>query len=369
MKRLLNLLLAACLMSQGVYAQNKGYTIKGTADACVDGDTVYLCSMVGFFQMIPLDSTYVKDGKFQFSGQFDGADMRFVCPMHKGEGAGMSTIILENADFDVQIPKEGKDKVKGGPSTALYKEYEDGVDAAFGGDAQPLWTITGDTTRTEQERKDAQAKLDAIYKRVADYKYEFIMKHIDSPVCGMILPGLDKELDEARYENILKAMGEADKHYPQYEAIMAERAAVKATAIGEQYTDLSLNDPEGRPVRVSDYVGKNRYTMIDFWASWCGPCLKEMPWVVKAYETYHAKGFEVVGVSLDNNKSAWLKAIEKFHMPWPHMSDLKGWDCEAAKPYNIKAIPANVLIDKEGRIVAKNLREQDLLDTLEGLFK
>lgn len=369
MKRFCTFVISALFALQGVFAQNKGYTITGTSDTCVDGDVVYLCEMVGFFQMVPLDSTYVKNGKFQFKGEFGGAEMRFVCPMHAGESAGMATIILENADFDVKVKKEGGSDVNGGPATALYDEYEKGVDAAYGGEATDLWKITNDSTSSEAARKDAEAKLAVMYKRVADYKYNFIMSHLDSPVSGMVLPGLNKDLGAERYEDVLKAMESAGKHYPQFEAIMAERAAIKATAIGEKYTDLSLNDPDGKPVRVSDYVTKNRYTMIDFWASWCGPCLKEMPWVVKAYETYHAKGFEVIGVSLDNNKSSWLKAIEKFNMPWPHMSDLKGWDCEAAKPYNIKAIPANVLIDKDGKIVAKNLREQELLDTLESLFK
>lgn len=369
MKKCLFALLAACLMSQGAFAQSQGYTINGTADSCVDGDTVYLCDMAGFFQMIPVDTTYVKDGKFQFKGSYPGAIMRFVCPMHNGEGVGMSTIILENADFEVRVIGGGKDEVKGGPSTALYSEYEAGVEAAYGGEANDLWRITNDSTSTEAARKDAQAKLDIMYKRVADYKYDFIMKHIDSPVSGMILLDLKKDVGEERYEAILKAMGKSGKHYPQYEAVMAERAAVQATAIGQQYTDLCLNDPDGKPVRVSDYVSKNKITMIDFWASWCGPCLKEMPWVVKAYETYHDKGFEVIGISLDNSKDPWVKAIARFNMPWPQMSDLKGWECEAAKPYNVKAIPANVLIDQNGKIIAKNLRENDLLDTLFDFFK
>lgn len=362
-------LLAAFCVSQGVLAQSKGYTIKGTSDACVDGDIVYLCNMQGFFQVVPLDSTVVTNGSFEFKGEFEGADLRLICPMHDGESVGMASFVLENADFVVNIHKGKYDKVIGGKSTALYEEYEAYVEAAYGEDSNGIWAAVTDTTKTEAERKAAREKLDKIEERVAAAKYDFIMSHISEPVVGMLILDADKELGSDRYEKILKAMEECGNTCPQYKYIMAERAATKATAIGESYTDLSLNDPEGNAVRVSGYVTKNRYTMIDFWASWCGPCLKEMPWVVKAYEAYHSKGFEVVGVSLDNNKDAWVRAIAKFNMPWPHMSDLKGWECEAAKPYNIKAIPANVLIDQNGKIVAKNLREQELLDTLESLFK
>ena len=118
-----------------------------------------------------------------------------------------------------------------------------------------------------------------------------------------------------------------------------------------------------------EYVKKNKYTLIDFWASWCGPCRAEMPTVVKAYNLYHKKGFEVVGVSFDNNKAAWVKAIAQLKLPWSHMSDLKGWGCAAAPIYNIKGIPANVLVDSKGIIVGKNLRGEDLLNELAKLMK
>jgi len=361
-------LLAAFIMSQGVFAQSQGYTVTGIVEGCEEGDTVYLCNMEGFFSMVPVDSAYIKGGKFTFKGNYDGAVMRFLCPLHKGQSLQMATIVLENADFDVKITAEGSE-VKGGTTGALYDEYEKGVEATYGGESMALFGIVGDSTLTETERNAAKAKLDAINKRVADYKYNYVMSHIPSPVSDMIFPSLADEVSDEQFEAIIKKMEASGTLYANYKAVMAERAAQKATAIGEMYTDLALNSPDGKTVRVSDYVSSNKYTMIDFWASWCGPCLKEMPWVVKAYEAHHAQGFEIIGISLDNNKESWLKAIAKYNMPWPHMSDLKGWNCEAAKPYNVKAIPANVLIDQNGHIVAKNLREQELLDTLDSLFK
>ena len=139
--------------------------------------------------------------------------------------------------------------------------------------------------------------------------------------------------------------------------------------VGCKYVDIALPGIQGNIVRISDYVPKNKLTLVDFWASWCPPCRAEMPTVVKAYTEFHAKGFEVVGVSLDNNKDAWVKAIDQLKMPWPQMSDLKGWESEGAQKYNVRAIPANVLVDQKGNILAKDLRGDDLLQKVAELLK
>lgn len=131
------------------------------------------------------------------------------------------------------------------------------------------------------------------------------------------------------------------------------------------YTDISLPGPQGQTVKVSDYVGKNKLVLIDFWASWCGPCIGELPNVVKAYELYHDKGLEIVGVSLDKDKANWVQAIAQTGQKWPQMSDLKGWDCEGAALYGIQSIPANVLINEQGEIVARDLRGDFLLKEVE----
>lgn len=143
----------------------------------------------------------------------------------------------------------------------------------------------------------------------------------------------------------------------------------EGTEIGDKYIDIKLSGIYGVPISVSEYVAKNKYTLVDFWASWCPPCRAEMPVIVKAYTDYHGKGLEVVGVSLDKDQDAWLEAIEQLKMPWPQMSDLKGWESEGARLYNVRSIPANVLIDQQGKIIAKNLRGEDLLLKLEELMK
>lgn len=136
-----------------------------------------------------------------------------------------------------------------------------------------------------------------------------------------------------------------------------------------QYIDFGMETPEGAPIKVSDFVSKNKYTLIDFWASWCGPCHAEMPTVVKAYNDFHTKGLEIVGVSLDSNKDNWVKAIDDLKMTWPQMSDLKGWESAGAQLYHVRGIPTNVLVDQQGRIVAQDLRGENLLLKLAELLK
>ena len=137
----------------------------------------------------------------------------------------------------------------------------------------------------------------------------------------------------------------------------------------EKYKEFSLPGIGGGIVNVADYVKANEYTLIDFWASWCGPCMAEMPVLKQAYKNFKSKGFEIVGVSLDNDENSWKTAIEQLNLKWPQMSDLKGWECAAAQLYGVRSIPSNVLVDKNGVIVAANLRGEDLLNTLASIFK
>lgn len=347
-----------------------GFKITGTVDGCATpGDTVYLCNIQGFFSFVPEDTTVLQAGnKFEFTGNFDGITSRYILPIHDGVAATMAEVMLENADIDVQIFKDPKQNtVKGGPAYEEYKKYEAGR-SVYDKQIEKPWSIVLDSTATEQAKKVAQATVDSLSVLRNAYTKRYITENVPSAVCDMLFIQAQDLFTEAEQEAILKRMGEGH-HYHYYKTIMAERAASAKTAVGRQYTDLAMPGPDGKTVKASDYVGKNRYTLIDFWASWCGPCRAEMPNVVKAYDLYHAKGFEVVGVSFDNNKEAWVKALGQLKMPWPQMSDLNGWGCAAAPLYNVKGIPANVLVDQSGKIVAKNLRDKELLDTLEKLMK
>ena len=135
---------------------------------------------------------------------------------------------------------------------------------------------------------------------------------------------------------------------------------MELVAIGKQFVDFTLKDPDDEEVSLSDYVGKGKYVLVDFWAAWCPPCRREMPNVVSAYEKYKSKGFEVVGVSFDHNREQWLTGIDTLNMTWPQMSDLKYWDSPIVELYAIQSIPHTVLLDKEGVIIEKNLRGEAL---------
>ena len=144
---------------------------------------------------------------------------------------------------------------------------------------------------------------------------------------------------------------------------------LKATAVGSVAPDFTQNDPAGKPISLSSFKGK--YVLLDFWASWCGPCRQENPNVVKAYNEYKNKNFTILSVSLDrpNGKNAWLQAIKDDGLAWNHVSDLQFWNNEAAKLYNVQSIPGNFLIDPTGKIVAKDLRGEELEQKLAQVLK
>ena len=134
--------------------------------------------------------------------------------------------------------------------------------------------------------------------------------------------------------------------------------------VGRQYTDLQLKDFNGQTHRLSEYVGKGKWVLIDFWASWCGPCREELPDLVKIYEAFHNNGFDVVGISLDDEVEAWQKAAKKMKLSWHHLSDLKGWDSKAVETYKVFGIPTNLLVNPKGKIVASNIELENLIDKL-----
>lgn len=139
-------------------------------------------------------------------------------------------------------------------------------------------------------------------------------------------------------------------------------------AVGAQFTDLEMADTTGTMRQLSEFVGNGKYVLVDFWASWCGPCRQEMPAVKALYEKYHDRGFDIVGVSFDNKRDAWVKSIQSMQINWHHISDLKGWQCAAGEVYGINAIPATLLIGPDGKIVAAGLRAEALAKKLAEIF-
>ena len=173
------------------------------------------------------------------------------------------------------------------------------------------------------------------------------------------------------YEELKNALDPKTAYYNHPDIAPAKMllAGYEKRKPGIQFHELSMKDPADKDVTLSQWVGKGNYVLVDFWASWCGPCRKEMPYVITAYEQFHPKGFEVVGVSFDQKKDAWINAIQQMGMQWPQMSDLKGWKCAASDLYGVSSIPSNVLVDPQGKIVAMDLRGEKLLNKLKEIYK
>lgn len=196
-----------------------------------------------------------------------------------------------------------------------------------------------------------------------------------SPVCAVFaLSMLQSQEDLLAAKGIFDSLkvrfpysGMVDSAIVAYNLYMNNSGATAAVKKGDPAPDIHLPDPEGKMISLQSFRGK--YVLIDFWASWCEPCRQENPNIVKAYQEFKNKNFTILGISLDSNKGAWTGAIKADSLDWNQVSDLKGWDSEPAGAYGVEAIPANFLVDPEGRIIGMNLRGPELESTLASLFK
>lgn len=175
---------------------------------------------------------------------------------------------------------------------------------------------------------------------------------------------------ELEYEDLKEICNPANAYYNRPELDFAKKimANFEKKMPGKQYIDMTIKDLDGKERKLSEWIGKGQYVMIDFWASWCGPCRQEMPNVVANYAKYHEKGFEVIGISFDSKDEAWRKAVTDLGMKWPQLSDLGGWKSAGADVYGINSIPSSILIDGSGKIEALNLRGEKLGEKLKEIY-
>lgn len=178
--------------------------------------------------------------------------------------------------------------------------------------------------------------------------------------------------NEMTPEEVIATIDGYDKYLqtlPVLDIVRKNAEAQLKLAVGKSYIDFAQPDRNGEEVALSSVIGEGKVVLLDFWASWCSPCMHEVPYLLEAYKNYHDKGFEIYGVSLDDNKEAWLGAIDKHQMQWVNVSTLTGWNNAAAQEYAVRSIPTNYLIDGEGNILAKNLRGEALEAKLAEIFQ
>lgn len=356
---------APVLLSYAAGAQQKPYEVKGHITGLTG--KVYLVNYAG--EKPVTDSTTAAEGTFRFTGKQAGAN-QYVLLFEKSK-ARQAFFLDTHAAVSGHIDSLAKLHVAG---DGVQKEYEQWqaawsvITAKAGTLYQKLDAAEKetDTTRKAQLRQEGKAGFEVLDKQLYQMVDSFVTAHPSSPVAAYVVyerfvgyPYPDNAA--AQYKKLTPA-GKATV----YGKKIAQSQAVDArTAIGVKPA-FTQPDTLNKPVKLSDFKG--RYVLVDFWASWCGPCRKENPNVVAAYQKYHEKGFDILSVSLDDKKEAWLNAIHKDGLTWTHVSDLKGWQNAAALEYGVKSVPTSFLLDKNGVVIARNLRGEELHSKLESLL-
>ncbi len=341
---------ALALGCMSATAQDTAYKITGTVPA--DVKKVYLGVMT---QREPIDSVTVKDGKFEFNGTRQLNEIIYVmtpegnCPVFN-DGTPVDINAVSNTLTGSELNKKlyGYEQQLDKYNQQMNKLYPEYMAAAKDASAEG-----------KAKAKELEAQLNETWGGKKDATLGIINENKDNLIPAAYINAVAYMLG---YDELKKLLPDTAPYYnhPAMAGVKRQLAALEKRRPGMPFTDLTMNDTEGKARRLSEWCGKGNYVLVDFWASWCGPCRQEMPNVVANYKKYHEKGFEVVGVSFDNKAEAWKNAIKSLGMPWPNISDLKGWQSAAASTYGINAIPANVLLDGSGKIVAVDLRGGDL---------
>jgi len=268
---------------------------------------------------------------------------------------------------------------------------------------QNTFTLTGTFANNDQDGKVVYLRdlnliqgSSSLVDTVKVEKGKFIFKGMTNDTCPVLYVFLndsemlatfiaEKGKIELNFDSELKPTLKGTAMNVQYQHFLSEANDIKnkvdtvqklqksieekeATAVGKQFSDVKGFNLAGKEVKLSDYAGKGKVVLVDFWASWCGPCRQAMPDLVATYQKYKNKGLEIVGISLDNNKDAWAKATDNLKITWPQFSNLKGWDEDCAATYGVNGIPHTILIDKDGKITARGLGEDELNIKLEELL-
>ena len=333
-------------------------TIKGMA---------YLISME---DQTLIDSTEVhKDGTIRFRGEAKTPVMACISSNKTLSG---STCMLVLDDSPLKMEKNGNGTMKLKKASELNENLQ-GILTKLRETGNKNVSLIQEYNSLSQKGDLSDAAIKRIKKQREEIKDEIKTIMQESMIVNRnnIIPVLllqqgIEDIGINFAEKFLKIYPYKDR--PSLKSVHDRIKSEKAKASGKMI-DFTMPDITGKDRKLSDFVGNGKYILVDFWASWCGPCLREMPHVKAAYEKYKDKGFDIVGVSLDKDKSAWENAINRLGMEWNHLSDLKGWYSKGAQVYNIRSIPATILFDPEGNIIATNLRGNQLEEKLKEVLK
>ncbi|PTN08729.1 AhpC/TSA family protein [Mangrovibacterium marinum] len=364
MKKLFPIFLLLVVMA-ACQSNSSKYTISGTV-AGLDSGVVYLVK-VEANKPVVVDTSKIENSTFHFEGTAGSPELTYL---RLNARDYFAQFFLENAAINVESYKDSlrATKVSGSPTTDIFNSYVEEVSrlnqkmGEYRGQYQQA-AATGNQEEMERVKIDIEAAAD----NMEVYAKNFVRENSSSIVAPFItLTQLANNLEYDEMKELVDGFApelETSEFVVQLKKMLESQAK---TAVGVEAPDFTMNDPEGTPFTLSSLRGK--YVLLDFWASWCGPCRQENPNVVAAYQKYKDKGFDILGVSLDRDKDAWLKAIDDDHLNWHHVSDLKYWQNEVARLYGVNAIPHSVLLDPEGKIVAKNLRGDALDEKLAELL-
>lgn len=353
------LLLAAC-------SEKPGYEIAGTvANPDADGQYVYLYSypyVEG--TSAPTDSALVQNGAFTLKGAASSPALSVLVAPSGEETPNTVTFMLENANMKASMDKDSY--VSGTTENDLYTGLKKEINQLNGELKQIAAGLKSDNQETVKAAEQKYEQIDSI---ITAKSKAYILANTDKQTAALSFYNMRYNLTEDEQNEIVAKADSAFKAVPGIDKMMAHLDVLKNVAVGKKFTDFEMADANGKMHKLSEYVGNGKVTLIDFWASWCPPCRREMPNLVAAYKQYKNKGFEIIGISLDSNADAWAKGVKDLNITWPQLSDLKGWKNSGAALYGVNSIPHTLLVDKDGTIIAKNLHGQQLDQKLQEVLQ